>query len=70
MENILSRFYIASVNLTLFRIDIFGAAQGWGGPLPKICHTYSTMMKLGTVIPYVKKILKIYGSRDTPPDFR
>ena len=35
-------------------------------PLPKICHTYPTMMKLGTVIPYLKKIQKIYESRDTP----
>ena len=24
-------------------------------PIPKICHTYSTIMKLGTVIPYIKK---------------
>ena len=33
-----------------------------GGPpqsptLPKICHTYPTMMKLGTSIPYLKKSL-------------
>ena len=28
-------------------------------PLPKICHAYPTMMKLGTVIPYLKKIQKI-----------
>ena len=35
-------------------------------PLPKICRTYPTMMKLGTVIPYLKKIQKIYESRDTP----
>ena len=45
----------------------------WGGgkkaPLPKICHTYPIMMKLGTVIPYLKKIKKIHESRDTPPDF-
>ena len=38
-------------------------------PLPKICHTYPTMMKLGTVIPYLKKIQKIYESRDAPSDF-
>ena len=25
-------------------------------PLPKICHTYSKLMKLGTLIPYLKKI--------------
>ena len=38
--------------LTLFMMGIFGAAHGWGGqkcPFPKICHTYPTMMKLGTV---------------------
>ena len=29
-------------------------------PLPKICHLYPTMMKLGTVKPYLKKIQKIY----------
>ena len=41
--------------LTLFRMGFFGAAHVWGGglfgPLPKICHIYPTMMKLGTVIP-------------------
>ena len=48
--------------LTLFRMDIFGAAHGWGlgggakrPPLPEVCHTYATMMKLVTVIPYLKK---------------
>ena len=34
-------------------------------PLPKICHTYPAKMKLGTVIPYLKKIQKIYESRQT-----
>ena len=38
-------------------------------PLPKNCHTYLTMMKLGTAIPHPKNIKKIYESRDTPPDF-
>ena len=54
----------------------FGAAHGWGGggrakrpPLPKIYHTYPRMMKRGIVIPYLKKIQKIYESRDTPSDF-
>ena len=37
--------------------------------LPEICHTYPTMMKLGTVIPYPKKIQKIYQSCDTPLEF-
>ena len=60
--------------LTLFRMGIFGAAHGWRGeakkaPLLKICHTYPTMMKLGTVIPYLKKIQKIYESCDTPLEF-
>ena len=47
--------------------------MGWGGqkgrPLPKIRHTYPTMIKLDTVIPYLKKIQKIYESRDTSPEF-
>ena len=53
-------------------MGFFGAAHEWGGgakrslPIPKIYHTYSTMMKLGTVIPYPKKIPKIHESRDTP----
>ena len=49
-----------------------GCSRMWGAkrfPLPKICHRYPTMMKLGTVIPYLKKIKKIYESRDTPPEF-
>ena len=37
-------------------------------PLPKICHTYPTMMKLGTVISYLNKIQNIYKSRDTRLD--
>ena len=49
----------------------FGAAHGWGKKplLLYICHTYPTMMKLGTVIPYLKKIQKLYISRDTPLAF-
>ena len=49
-------------------MGFFGAAHGWDGaqkaPLPKICHTYPAMMKLSTVIPYLKKIQKLYESRD------
>ena len=30
--------------------------RGSKSPLPKICHTYPTMMKLGTVTPYLKKM--------------
>ena len=46
--------------------------MGGGGkksPLSKICHTYPTLMKLGTVTRYLKKIQKIHKSRDTPSEF-
>ena len=73
LDNIITGLrYIGS---TLFRMGIFGAAHAWWGgdkkppPVLKICHTYPTMMNLGTVIPYIKNILKIYESRDIPPDF-
>ena len=61
--------------LTLIRMGFFGTAHGSGGgggkktPLPKICHTYPTMMRLGTVIPYLKKFQKLYESRDKPLEF-
>ena len=65
--------------LTLFTIGIFGAAHTWGGkggeakspprPLSKILHTYPTIMKFDTVIPYLKQIQKIYESLDTAPEF-
>ena len=56
-------------------MGFFGATHGYGGggakrpPLPKICHIYPTMMKLGTVIPYLRKIQKMYKSRDTFLEF-
>ena len=54
-------------------MGLFGAAHGFGGkkanPLHKMRHTYPTKMKLGTVILYLKKIERIYESRDKPPDF-
>ena len=56
-----------------YRMGFFGAAQGCGErggdkkvPLPKICHAHPTMMKLGRVIPYLKKSQKIYELCDTP----
>ena len=52
-------------------MGLFRAAHGLGwqkGPLPNVCHTYPTMMKLDTVTPYLKKIQKINKSRDTPLD--
>ena len=53
---IICPFYIVLEVLTLFRMGRFGAAHGWGGgglgykklPLSKICHTYPTLMKLGS----------------------
>ena len=60
--------------LTLFIKD--GTFRGcpWRGdqkpfPLPKICHTYSAMIKLGKVISYLKKNRKIYESYDTHYEF-
>ena len=38
-------------------------------PLPKIYHVYPTVMKPGTVIPYLKKIQKLCKSRDTHHEF-
>ena len=56
--------------LALFKMGVFGAAHGWGGgPLPKIRHTYPIMMKLGIVISYLRKIQKMYKSRDTSLEF-
>ena len=60
-----------SILLTLFGIGFFGAAHGWGGEgsLPKIHDTYPAMMKLGTVLPYLRKIQKMYKSGDTSFEF-
>ena len=44
--------------LTLFRIGLFRAA-----------YTYRAIMKLGTLLLYLRKILKICESRDTPLEF-
>ena len=65
-------FRLTNVYLTLFKWLFRGCSQmgGQRGPLPQIFHTYPTMMKLGTVIPYLKKIQKIYKSRNKPCDFR
>ena len=51
-------------------MELFEAAHRWEAKslpsLPKICYAYPTMMKLGTVIPYLKKIQKLYEFCDTP----
>ena len=46
-----------------------GGVGGKKDPLPKFCHTHPTLMKLGTLIPYLKKIRKIYKWCDTPFEF-
>ena len=46
-------------------MGFFGAAHAWKelkSSLRKIYHTYPIMMKLGTVLPYVKKIQLTYKS--------
>ena len=57
-------------------MGIFGAAHGLrrergrGKGLPFLKSVrYPTMTKLGTVIPYLKKIQKLYESRDTPSEY-
>ena len=50
-------------------MDFFGAAHGWWGakgPLPKLYHTYPTIIKLGRTIPYLKMIQK-YMNHVTHP---
>ena len=48
---------IQTDTLTLLRMGFFGAAHG------------APMMKLGTLIPYLKKVQKIYKSRDAILEF-
>ena len=68
-------FGISKKTLKLFRMGLFLEAyvgrRGWEGK--KALHSqnlsHPTMKKLGTVIPYLKKIQKIHKSRDTPLEF-
>ena len=60
------------ISFTLFRMGLFGVGHGWVGPkrpyfLKSV--TNPAIMKLGTVIHYLKKIKKISESRDTLLDF-
>ena len=52
-------------------MGLFGAAHGWGSkrPLPKICHTYPTMMKFGSYTLPKECAKNIYKSRGTLPEF-
>ena len=56
--------------LTLFRMGVFGAAHRWGaGGGGAKRHTYITLMKLGPVVPNLKKIQKIHKSCGTTLEF-
>ena len=69
-----TNFYVVEAkSFTLFRMGIFWDAHGWGRSekdttLHKISHTSPTMIKLDTVIPYLKKIQKIHESSVTSAD--
>ena len=70
----LSHHDFQNKNFTLNSIQdgLLGDCSRIGGaksPLPKLYHTYPTMMKLGTVIPYLRKVQTIYESRDKPLEF-
>ena len=61
----------ANIFLYSLKTDV-GMGEGIRGllaPLHKIYHTNPTMMKLGTVIPYRRKIQKMYKLRDTSLEF-
>ena len=51
-------------------MDLFGAAHRRGQAGPKRpSYAYPTIIKLGTVMPYLKKIQKTYKSLVTPQSF-
>ena len=66
-------FCVVWVSGKHFRMAIFRAVHEWVGvkkaPLPNICHTYPAVLKLDTVILYLRKIQEVYESRDTPLEF-
>ena len=69
-----SAFAIQIQRLSSRQVLILFRGCSWMGGdkkslLPKICHTYPTMMKVGTIIPFLKKIQKIHKSCDTPLAF-
>ena len=57
-----------NVGLNPIQDGLFSGLLTDGGLL-KIGHTYPTMMKLGTDIPYLRKIQKMHKSRDTSLEF-
>ena len=66
---------VISINWFLFQEDVwkifcYQKIRRWKYCLscfhPKTCHSYPAVMKLGTVMPYIKKVQNTYESRDTP----
>ena len=56
---------VSSIQDGLFRGCSMMRGGGGGGKeasLSRICVTYPAIIKLGTIIPYVKKIFKIYNT--------
>ena len=49
-------------------MGLFGGPRGWVA-IAKICRTYPDVIKLETVIPYLKKIQNIYKSGNTSLEF-
>ena len=76
ISDFLGKLELNSIQDGLFR-DCSRIVGGKGGggeaksppPVPKTCHIYPTMVKFVTVIPYLRKIQKIYESGDTPLEF-
>ena len=80
-ENVILQYLVAYFfffRLTFVRMGLFCTAHKWGGvksthpPPPsslfhKVCHTYPTMMKLGKVTSYLKKIKWICINQATHP---
>ena len=65
--------YLFEVSLKPFQDGLFRGCSQMGrpkkAPLPKICHTYSTKVKLDKVISYLEEIQKICESRNKPFEF-
>ena len=62
-EQLVVKQRYGNFSLTLFSFAFSGLLTNGGGkkaPLPKICDIYTAMMKLGKVIPHLKKIQNLY----------
>ena len=65
------KFNVLNTHAPINNIQDGQAAHRWGEdkktpPTSEILHTYLTVIKLDTVITYLKKIKKIYESRLKP----